>query len=144
MGFSYIPQVQSDITIANIGGRSLLKVQQAGFDSVGHSQLSEQGGEGVAELIEKGKDLLSKAGLVKKFAGKAIDALTGETGTRLRNLIPSSDEGARDAFPGEKHMVLKLKNGKNGKRGLADPGRSYETEDGRLGIRVELHDRKRL
>ena len=43
-------------------------------------------------------------------------------GTAIKNIIPASDETARPGFVGEKHMVLKLSNGKPGIANWAGPG----------------------
>ena len=40
----------------------------------------------------------------------------------LINRLPSSDEKARPLYPGEKHMILKLKNGKSGMANYMGPG----------------------
>ena len=40
----------------------------------------------------------------------------------LINKLPSSDENARPLYPGEKHMILKLKNGKSGMANYMGPG----------------------
>lgn len=73
-----------------------------------------QRGEGLTDLIkqayEKGKQL------------NPVDIYTGEIGTALRNLIPDSDEKARKGFPGEKHGILKLPNGKMGVANYMGPG----------------------
>lgn len=41
---------------------------------------------------------------------------------QLINKLPSSDNNARPLYPGENHMVLKLKNGKNGVANYMGPG----------------------
>jgi len=41
---------------------------------------------------------------------------------RFINRLPSSDDTARPLYPGEKHMVLKLKNGKSGMANYMGPG----------------------
>ena len=41
---------------------------------------------------------------------------------QLINKLPNSDENARPLYPGEKHMVLKLKNGKSGMANFMGPG----------------------
>jgi len=45
-----------------------------------------------------------------------------ESATRLSNKIPSSDENARPGFPGEKHSILKLPNGRFGVANFQGPG----------------------
>ena len=69
-----------------------------------------------------------RAGLIKgkELGSKASDLATGEIGTALRNLIPSSDANARPQFPGEKHAILKLPNGKWGQANYMGPGTELE------------------
>jgi len=84
-------------------------------------------GEGIMDtirgLIDKGKNVGEKA---KTLGQKASDLYTGEIGTALRNLVPSSDETARPAFPGEKHAILRLPNGKFGTANYMGPGTQLE------------------
>jgi len=49
---------------------------------------------------------------------------TGEIGSKLINLLPSSDENARPLYKGEKHAVLKLPNGRFGMANYMGPGTS--------------------
>jgi len=51
---------------------------------------------------------------IKKAGDLAQQAYASELGKKVQNLIPSSDETARDGFAGEKHAFLKLPNGKMG------------------------------
>jgi hypothetical protein len=52
-------------------------------------------------------------GIIK--AGRAADKFAaGPIGTVIKNLIPSSDSNARNSFPGERHAILKLPNGRAG------------------------------
>lgn len=63
--------------------------------------------------------------MISKIAniGKIIaDAYSGEIGTALRNMLPDSDNTARPGFPGEKHAILKLPNGKYGVANWLGPG----------------------
>ena len=63
--------------------------------------------------------------MISKIAniGKIIaDAYSGEIGTALRNMLPDSDNTARPGFPGEKHAILKLPNGKYGVGNWIGPG----------------------
>jgi hypothetical protein len=59
---------------------------------------------------------------IPKYVNKAADLYSGEIGTTLRNMIPSSDENARPGFKGEKHAILELPNGKNGVANYMGPG----------------------
>lgn len=79
-----------------------------------------QCGSGIFDSIRSGIDKGKALGI------KASDLATGEFGTALRNLIPSSDENARAQFPGEKHAILKLPNGKWGQANFMGPGTELE------------------
>ena len=72
----------------------------------------------VKDTIQSGVNYLKNnvtAENVKNVANKAVDAVTSDTGTAIINhIIPDSDVNARPVFPGEKHAILKLPNGKNG------------------------------
>ena len=108
IGYVYYPQVCNNVAKVPYQ-RNPYKIQQLSFDN-------KMGGEGFMDVVRglytKGKSFLSKA---EQFA-------TSETGTALRNLIPDSDETARPGFAGEKHAILKLKNGKNGVANYMGPG----------------------
>jgi hypothetical protein len=75
-----------------------------------------QSGEGVMDkfraIYDKGKNLVEKAS----------DLYSGELGTKIKNMIPSSDANARSSFTGEKHAILELANGKNGVANYMGPG----------------------
>lgn len=81
------------------------------------------GGDGIMDavrgIIEKGKKTAGQL-------GRLSDIATGETGTMLRNMLPSSDETARPGFAGEKHAILKLPNGKYGVANYMGPGTNLE------------------
>ena len=49
--------------------------------------------------------------IIKKGFSKVSDFYSSETGTKLKNLIPSSDKNATQSFIGEKHAILKLPTG---------------------------------
>ena len=50
----------------------------------------------------------------KKFGIALVGAYSGETGTKVKNMIDPSDETARPSYQGEKHAIIKLPNGKMG------------------------------
>lgn len=87
-----------------------------------HKKPDDMTGEGIMDIARTVLDVGKKGAKmiydnresIGKAATMAKDIYTSETGTALRNLIPSSDKTARDGFAGEKHAILKLKNGKNG------------------------------
>lgn len=58
----------------------------------------------------------------RKYGQAAADLAFGEKGTAISNVIPNSDSLARDQFPGEKHALLKLSNGKMGRGNFMGPG----------------------
>ena len=74
--------------------------------------LTVQQGSGMSDVVNSLRN-----------AGQAIDkAYFGSTGTKIRNLIPASDETAANQFPGERHQVLRLSNGKLGTANWSGPG----------------------
>ena len=74
-----------------------------------------QSGEGIGDFFKK---LLVKG---QELGEKASEVYSSELGTALRNLIPDSDENARDGYAGEKHQILKLQNGKMGVANFSGP-----------------------
>ena len=64
-------------------------------------------------------DILRK---LMKNAPDISSAYSSNLGTDLKNLIPSSDATARPSFPGEKHAILKLPNGRPGIANYMGPG----------------------
>ena len=79
------------------------------------THINDMSGEGIQDYIDTVKQ-------VYNTGKKVLDFATGETGTALRNMIPSSDNTARDGFPGELHGILRLKNGKMGVANYLGPG----------------------
>ncbi len=57
----------------------------------------------------------------KRHSEKTYDIKGDGYLQRLINKLPSSDDTARPLYPGEKHMVLKLKNGKSGMANYMGP-----------------------
>lgn len=101
-------QVQPKKIISDVGlqvnRRKLLK----NINTLQNEPDNELSGEGFIDIIRS----IARKG--QKIGSKLVDFATGETGTALRNLIPDSDKTARPAFPGERHAILKLPNGKFG------------------------------
>ena len=73
-------------------------------------------GEGVLDLAKKG---LAK---IKSIGDKASKLYESGVGKEIINMIPDSDETARKGFPGEKHAILALANGKYGVANYMGPG----------------------
>ena len=71
--------------------------------------------EDVKEM--KGSGLFSLLRVPKIFGNK-LDTVAA----KISNVFPSSDDKARDIYPGEKHAVVKLPNGKYGRANYAGPG----------------------
>ena len=88
-------------------GQRLNPTGEMGGNGMYGSGNYEYGGNGFADILKK----VVSAGVLGKAASSAYSS---NLGTSLRNMIPASDEGARPGYPGEKHMILKLPNGKNG------------------------------
>jgi hypothetical protein len=106
VGYQNKPQVQNQI-LKQPNRRSTWEV----MDSL--TEQSEIGGEGFKETA-------------KEYLEKASNLYTGKYGTALRNMIPDSDGNARSSFPGEKHAILKLQNGKLGTANYMGPGTQVE------------------
>lgn len=116
IGYVYKPQVNNDIGLTQCS-RKMNLVQLQAF---GQNQMS---GEGFMDIV---RGIFNKGKQGAKYLydnkDKIADAYSSETGTALRNLLPDSDENARPGFAGEKHMILQLKNGKNGVANYMGPG----------------------
>jgi hypothetical protein len=78
-----------------------------------------QEGQGLSDWWDTIKEYGAKA---KELASKAGDIYSSELATTIKNALPSSDENDRPQFAGEKHVVLKLPNGKIGFANWAGPG----------------------
>jgi hypothetical protein len=116
IGYVYKPQVNNDIGLTQCG-RKMNLVQIQAFDQ------NQMTGEGFMDIVRgvfnKGKE---GAKMLYDNKDKIADAYSGEIGTAIRNALPDSDETARPGFAGEKHMILQLKNGKNGVANYMGPG----------------------
>ena len=77
-----------------------------------YSDNLEMEGMGFGDMIRK----------LMKNAPDISSAYSSNLGTDLKNLIPSSDATARPSFPGEKHAILKLPNGRPGIANYMGPG----------------------
>ena len=83
---------------------------------------NDMDGEGIMDIARgilkagktAGKYLWGQKENIAKGAKIAQDVYTSEVGTALRNALPDSDDTARPGFAGERHAILRLKNGKNG------------------------------
>ena len=99
IGFQYNPQRCNDIRKVQ-GVRNTPTVMTESY--------RDMDGQGIMDIarsiFEKGKALTNNIS----------DAYTSEIGTAIRNALPDSDDTARPGFAGERHVILKLKNGKNG------------------------------
>lgn len=119
IGYVYKPMVNNNIKDVQTG-RVMSSVQDQAFD---YNMTGDGFMDIVRGIFEKGKRtgkyLWGKKG---DIARKAEDLYTSELGTALRNAIPDSDDTARPGFAGEKHMLLKLKNGKTGVANWMGPG----------------------
>lgn len=115
IGYVYPQQVNNNIaTISNNRPKS----------SIDHfNNTNEMSGDGFMDIV---RDVIGKAKTGAKYLydhrDNIADAYTSELGTTLRNMIPDSDNTARPGFAGEKHMILELKNGKNGVANYMGPG----------------------
>ena len=92
-----------------------------------HTELS---GEGWSDIVKSvynvgskvGKALWDNKGKIMEYGKKAVDLYSSDTGTALKNMLPDNDANGRPAFPGEKHTILELPNGKYGMANYMGPG----------------------
>ena len=119
VGFVVPPQIDNNIGIVKGFSNSIKPIQIKSNDEMDVDDDVEIGpdinGEGFRDIIKnvynKGKEGVS---FLYKNRGKIADAYSGDVGTALKNLIPSSDDTGRPSYVGEKHGILELKNGKYG------------------------------
>tara|TARA_R100000951_G_scaffold101968_1_gene93850 strand:+ start:664 stop:2058 length:1395 start_codon:yes stop_codon:yes gene_type:complete len=112
LGFTYAPQRRTQIGLTTKTNYNL-------GNSVSRDYIlenEEMSGEGIIDLAKSGYEKAKNA--VEKVAG----FYGSETGKKLINMIPSSDENARPGFAGEQHAILKLANGKTGVGNFIGPG----------------------
>ena len=91
---------------------SPLDVIQTDQNEPDYSDNLEMEGMGFGDMLRK----------LMKNAPDISSAYSSNLGTDLKNLIPSSDATARPSFPGEKHAILKLGNGRPGIANYMGPG----------------------
>ena len=120
IGYVFKAQVNNNVADAQTG-RIMSNVIDQSF---GQNQMS---GDGFMDIVRgifnKGKQGAKYVWDNKKEIAEGLEkAYTSETGTALRNLLPDSDDTARPGFAGEKHMLLKLRNGKTGVANYMGPG----------------------
>jgi hypothetical protein len=112
LGFSYAPQRRH-----NVGLVTKLNYNLGNSVSKDYVlEYEEMSGEGIIDLAKAGYE---KA---KNVVGKVAGFYGSETGKRLLDYVPSSDENARPGFAGENHAILKLANGKTGIGNYIGPG----------------------
>jgi hypothetical protein len=112
LGFTYAPQRRHKVGLVT-------KLNYNLGNSVSKDyvlEYEEMSGEGIIDLAKSGYEKAKNA--VSKVAG----FYGSETGKRLLDYVPSSDENARPGFAGENHAVLKLANGKAGIGNFIGPG----------------------
>lgn len=108
IGFVYKSQIDN-----NIG--KVYNYSNAITKGIATDKPIDMSGDGFMDII---KSVYEKGKQGSKFLyenkDKIADVYSGEIGTTLKNLAPSSDATARDSFVGEKHGILQLPNGKYG------------------------------
>ena len=118
IGTTYTPQINNNVASVPYM-RNTYNIQNLAFEQ---DQMN-MSGAGVKDVLLDAFDKGRKtASFLFKHREAIKNAYTGELGTKLRNMIPSSDENAADGFPGEKHSILKLPNGKYGLGNYIGPG----------------------
>jgi hypothetical protein len=85
-----------------------------------HTQIQLSGGAfNILDFASKLKKKVEQGSILGK---NLADIYASKEFKAIQNLIPSSDEKARAGFPGEKHGILKLPNGKFGVGNFIGPG----------------------
>ena len=134
IGYVYTDQVDNNIQMVQTGRNNQSQVQEYSFraNMNGSGNMSveglnpmivQSGGSLFSQLntiVEKGTKLANEK--IKPALQKAHSIYTSEMGTAIRNAIPDSDNTARPGYAGETHMIMKLKNGKNGVANYMGPG----------------------
>ena len=97
----------------SVGKQWALSLRNSSLTNLPHGrgiqdQVVDMKGDGIFDMI---KGAYNKA----KQAGTFLsDAYESQTAKDIINLLPDSDDTARPGFAGEKHAILKLKNGRPG------------------------------
>ena len=112
LGFTYAPSRR--INVGDITKQNYNLSHSVSRDYVNEGD--EMYGEGIIDLAKAGYE---KA---KNVVGKVAGFYGSETGKRILDYVPSSDEKARPGFAGENHAILKLANGKMGVGNWIGPG----------------------
>ena len=97
----------------SVGKQWALSLRNSSLTNIPHMRgnqdlVVDMKGDGIFDMI---KGAYNKA----KQAGSFLsDAYESQTAKDIINLLPDSDDTARPGFAGEKHAILKLKNGRPG------------------------------
>jgi len=127
-GYVYPSQVQNNVVKPTRYRNNYIVMEQS-FDASSQSG-NDMTGEGIMDIARgiynKGKSaasyLYENRGAIKNMGEKAADFYGSDFGKSLQNILPSSDETARDGFAGERHAILQLPNGKYGVANYMGPG----------------------
>jgi hypothetical protein len=127
-GYVYPNQVQNNVVKPTRYRNNYIVMEQS-FDASSQSG-NDMTGEGIMDIARgiynKGKQaasyLYENRGAIKNMGEKAADFYGSDFGKSLQNILPSSDETARDGFAGERHAILQLPNGKYGVANYMGPG----------------------
>lgn len=119
-GYVYSPQVQNNVVKPTRYRNNYIVMEQS-FDASsqsGHDMTGDGFMDVVRGIINKGKQagsyLWESRDTIKKGAELASDLYGSDVGKAIQNVLPSSDENARPGYPGERHAILQLPNGKYG------------------------------
>jgi len=112
------------VTDADIHGMGMQMGMGMGIQTGSGGDISNPDGDYEGDMSGQGiKDIIKSAfEKGKKLATGASNFYSSDTGTFLKNLVPSSDPNARPSYSGEKHAILELPNGKNGVANWMGPG----------------------
>jgi len=92
------------------------RLNQQGRGCRGCNCNSEMHGEGILDM---GKAMYQKAKMAGNLASRAYGSSIGK---KAINMLPSSDDTARQGYAGEKHAILQLENGRYGVANYMGPG----------------------
>ena len=127
VGYVFQPQINNNVaTVPHLRNTYDTLEKQFSTASYGDSM----SGEGVMDIarglygkVKSGASYLyDKRGTIKDLGEKAVQFYGSDFGKAIQNVLPSSDETARDGFAGERHAILQLPNGRYGVANYMGPG----------------------
>ena len=126
-GNVYKPQVDNNIANVQYTRNVYDEMENQYIQPIDDNHMS---GEGIRDIARglygrvkrAGQYVYDKRGVIKDMGEKAVQFYGSDFGKAIQNVLPSGDETARDGFPGERHAILQLSNGKYGVANYMGPG----------------------